>query len=208
MAAFHEVSFPVRIAAGSTGGPERKTEIVSLASGAEERNSSWADSRRKFNVTPGIRTADDLYALHVFFEERRGRLFGFRFQDPTDHRSKGPNDPIAPTDQTIGTGDGTTKTFQLVKTYGTVSPWIRPIAKPQAGSVRVALAGVEQTSGWSVDTTTGLVTFATAPADGVAVTAGFRFDVPTRFSSDTLDASAAALKSGDLGAIELTEIRP
>ena len=209
MTAFHEINFPVRIALGSTGGPERRTEIVMLGSGREERNSPWADSRRKFNVTPGIRTADDLDALHHFFEERRGRLFGFRFQDPTDHRSKGPNDAPAPTDQRIGTGDGATTVFALVKVYGSAfAPWSRPIAKPQTGTVRVAVDGVERTSGWSVDTATGLVSFAAAPAMGAVVTAGFRFDVPVRFDADFLDASVAALKSGGLGAIELIEIRP
>lgn len=209
MTAFHEISFPVRIASGSTGGPQRKTDIVSLGSGREERNTPWADSRRKFNITPGIRTADDLYALHVFFEERRGRLYGFRFQDPTDHRSKGPNDTPTPTDQAIGIGTGSLTTFQLIKVYGSAhAPWSRPILKPQAGTIRVAVAGVELTGGWTVDTTTGIVTFSTAPALGAAVTAGFRFDVPVRLDSDTLDASVSSLKSGDLGAIELIEIRP
>lgn len=209
MAAFHEISFPVQIAAGSTGGPERKTEIVSLASGREERNSPWADSRRKYNITPGIRTADDLFALHVFFEERRGRLYGFRFQDPTDHKSCGPAATPAASDQAIGTGDGVTTAFQLVKTYGSAfAPWTRAVVKPQAGTVLIAVAGTAMTSGWSIDLTTGIVTFAAAPAAGAAVTAGYRFDVPVRFDSDTLDASLPALRSGGLGAIELIEIRP
>ena len=209
MAAFHEISFPARIASGSTGGPERKTDIVTLGSGREERNTPWADSRRKYDVTPGIRTADDLHALHVFFEERRGRLHGFRFQDPTDHKSCVPSAAPSPADQPLGTGDGATTVFALVKLYGAAwAPWTRSIVKPQAGSVRIAVDGVEQLAGWSVDTATGLVTFDAPPSAGAAVTAGFRFDVPVRFASDYLDASLAALKSGGLAAIELLEIRP
>jgi uncharacterized protein (TIGR02217 family) len=75
--------------------------------------------------------------------------------------------------------------FQLVKHYpsGSVIE-VRTITKPVAGTVEVYLDGIEQLSGWSVDTTTGLVTFGTAPPLGVEVTADFEFDVPVRFDTD------------------------
>ena len=50
--------------------------------------------------------------------------------------------------------------------------------------MKVYLDGVEQLSGWSVDTTTGIVSFGMPPALGVEVSADFEFDVPARFDTD------------------------
>jgi len=76
--AFHETRFPTGISRGASGGPERRTDIVAMASGREERNSRWADSRRKYQAGFGITTIDELHQIVSFFEERRGRLYGFR----------------------------------------------------------------------------------------------------------------------------------
>ena len=81
---FHEVRFPLDVSLGSRGGPVRRTDIVTLASGREHRNSRWAGSRRRYDAGLGIRTVDALHTVIAFFEERRGRLFGFRFRDRTD----------------------------------------------------------------------------------------------------------------------------
>ena len=85
--------------------------------------------------------------------------------------------------------------------------WTRAITKPVAGSVRIALEGVEQPSGWSVDTTRGVVTFTTAPAAGAAVTAGFEFDVPVRFDTDALDVTLDLERLGSITSIPLIELR-
>ncbi len=206
--AFHEVRFPENVSRGARGGPERRTQIVELASGDEERNASWANSRRRYDVAYGIRRADDLAAVVAFFEARNGRLHGFRFRDWADYRSCLPSQVPAATDQGIGVGDGATTTFQMVKHYASGSQtWVRSIGKPEAGSVRIALDGVEQGSGWSVDTATGLVSFDAAPASGVVVTAGFTFDVPVRFDSDTLDVTLDIERLGSITSIPLLEIR-
>ena len=206
--AFHEVRFPDDISRGARGGPERRTQIVELASGDEERNASWANSRRRYDVAYGIRRADDLAAVVAFFEARNGRLHGFRFKDWGDHKSCLPSGAPAPTDQAIGTGHGTTTAFQLVKRYASGSQtWVRTITKPVAGTVRIALDGAEQIAGWSVDTTTGVVTFDNAPAAGVAVTAGFAFDVPVRFDTDALDVTLDLERLGSITSIPLLEIR-
>ena len=76
-----------------------------------------------------------------------------------------------------------------------------------AGSVRIALGAVEQQSGWSVDTTTGVVTFETAPAEGIAFIAGFAFDVPVRFDTDALDVTLDIERLGSITSIPLLEIR-
>ena len=206
--AFHEVRFPDNISRGARGGPERRTQIVELASGDEERNASWANSRRRYDVSYGIRRADDLATVVAFFEARNGRLHGFRFRDWSDYKSGLPSNVPSPLDQPMGTGDGTTSAFQLVKHYTSgAQSWTRTITKPVAGSVRVAMAGVEQSAGWSVDTTTGLVTFATPPGADVAVTAGFEFDVPVRFDSDTLDVTLDIERLGSITSIPLVELR-
>jgi uncharacterized protein (TIGR02217 family) len=204
---FHEIRFPTAVAFHSTGGPERKTEIVALGSGFEERNGVWASSRRRYDVGSGVKTLDDLAAVIAFFEARMGRLYAFRFKDFADFKSCAPGSVVAPADQAIATGDGTTKSFQLVKTYTSgPSSWTRTVRKPVANTVRVALGGVEQTSGWSVDTATGLVTFASAPANGAAIAAGFEFDVPVRFDTDSLAVNLADFQAGEVPSLPLVEV--
>ena len=85
--------------------------------------------------------------------------------------------------------------------------WVRRIVKPVAGTVRVAHGGVEAVSGWTVDATTGVVTFAMAPAAGVLVTAGFEFDVPVRFDTDRLDVTWDLDRLGSIASIPLVEVR-
>jgi len=213
MPAFHEVTFPLDIAVGSRGGPERKTEIVTTGSGREERNARWAHARRRWNAGYGVKSLDALSEVVAFFEERRGRLYGFRWRDRLDHSSAAPGVEASPEDQLIGLGDGTRTEFQLMKTYGSLhAPYARPIAKPVAGSVRIAVNGVEQQAGtdFDVDPVTGVVTFAPgqAPADSAPVTAGFQFDVPARFDSDFLEVDLAAFAAGEIPSIPIVEIRP
>jgi uncharacterized protein (TIGR02217 family) len=206
--AFHEVRFPDDISRGARGGPERRTQVVELASGDEERNASWADSRRRYDAAYGIRRGDDLAAVVAFFEARNGRLHGFRWKDWGDWKSSLPSTPVTPIDQVLGSGDGTITAFQLVKRYESGSQaWVRRIVKPAIGTVRVARAGVEALSGWSVDTTTGMVSFAAAPAAGVLVTAGFEFDVAVRFDTDRLDVTWDLDRLGSIASIPLIEVR-
>ncbi len=206
--AFHEVRFPDNISRGARGGPERRTQIVELASGDEERNASWANSRRRYNAAYGVRRADDLASVVAFFEARNGRLYGFCWKDWGDYKSCLPSATPAATDQEIGTGDGTTTAFQLVKAYTSgAQTWARAITNPVSGTVAVAIGGTVQSSGWSVDTTTGLVTFTTAPASGTAITAGFEFDVPVRFDTDRLDVTHDIERLGSITSIPLIEVR-
>lgn len=208
---FHEVRFPLDVSLGSRGGPVRRTDIVTLASGREHRNSRWASSRRRYDAGLGVRTVDALHAVTAFFEERRGKLYGFRFRDRTDWRSGPPSKEPTPLDQRIGTGDGTTKGFQLVKAYGSsFAPYVRTIAKPVGGSVKVAINGIEQAVGsaFNCDPTTGLVTFTNAPSADAAITAGFAFDVPVRFDTDELDIDLSTFEAGGIPQIPLIEIVP
>jgi uncharacterized protein (TIGR02217 family) len=207
---FHEIRFPTGISFGATGGPERRTEIVTLGSGAEERNTPWAHSRRRYNAGYGLRSLDDVHEVIAFFEARRGRLIGFRWKDRADWKSCGPSEAIAADDQLIGMGDGETVTFQLVKTYASgAGGYVRPVTKPVAGSLQVSLGDVEQVLGtdFTLEATSGLVTFATAPGTDVEVKAGFAFDVPVRFDTDFLEVNLAGFEAGSIPAIPIVEVR-
>jgi uncharacterized protein (TIGR02217 family) len=206
---FHEVRLPARLAFGSTGGVERRTEVVTLASGYERRSSPWAQGRRRWLIGAGVRSLDDLAELTAFFEARRGRLYGFRFKDFADWKSCRPGGTVSPLDQQIGSGDGARTTFQLSKRYGQGSDAVlREVKKPVAGSARVAVAGVELAlEGFQVDASTGEVTLRQAPAPGTEVTAGFVFDTPVRFDSDRLDVTLEGFEAGRVTAVPLVEIR-
>lgn len=209
MQGFHDVLFPERIGFGSSAGPRFHTEVVETASGRERRNQLWADGRAEYDISTGLRSRADLAELLAFFRARQGRAFGFRFRDWLDNSSAAsPDDPVTPFDQTIGTGDGATISFPLTKTYGTPpDAQVRRITRPVAGSVRIAIDGVEQTGGWSLDPARGIVTFTTPPAAGSTITAGFLFDVPVRFAEDSLEISLEAFEAGAIPAIRLVEIR-
>ena len=205
MSVFHEIRFPFAIGLGASGGPERRTEIVTLVSGREERNSPWANSRRRWDAGPGIASLDDIHTLLAFFEARQGRLHGFRFRDPLDNRSCAPSAQPSPADQVLGTGDGGTVVFQLVKHYASgAQSWARIIAKPVEGSVRAAIDGVETPV--TTDHTTGRITFDTPPASGAVITAGFAFDCPVRFDTDRLDIALDTIGAGAAPHVPLVEL--
>jgi uncharacterized protein (TIGR02217 family) len=200
--AFHDVSLPLPFALGASGGPERRVDIVALGSGREVRNTPWAHGRRRYDIGGAVRTADDLHALIGFFEARRGRLHGFRFRDPFDFKSCAPSRAPAGDDQTLGVGDGETTLFQLVKAYGDYS---RPILKPVAGSVMAMLDGAPTTA-FSLDASTGVLSFDVAPDEGVAVSAGFLFDTPVRFDVERLELSLEGFGAGRALSAPLIEI--
>ena len=205
---FHEVRFPVSVSFGSTGGPERRTEIVALASGHEERNTPWAHARRRYDAGIGMRSRDDLEAVIGFFEARMGRLHGFRWRDWVDWRSAPSARAIEAFDQEIGVGDGQRTAFQLTKTYlsGPAS-YVRPIEKPVAGTLRLGVGGVQVYEGFALDHLTGIVSFDVAPQDGAVISAGYEFDVPVRFDTDRIETSLGAFEAGEIPSIPIVEVR-
>ena len=207
--AFHEVRLPARLAFGSTGGVERRTEVVTLASGFERRSTPWAQGRRRYLIGANLRSLDDMAALTAFFEARQGRLYGFRFRDFADFRSCSPGEAITPLDQSLGIGDGATSRFNLGKRYepGASSP-SRRIPKPVDGTVRVSVDGAEAEAGaFELDPATGVVTFVSPPQAGAVVTAGFEFDVPVRFDADRIDVTLESFGAGRMAAVPLIEVR-
>lgn len=180
--------------------PERKLRVLT-------RISPWSNGRRRYLIGQSIRALDDAAALVAFFEARRGRLQGFRFRDFADFKSCAPSAQPGPLDQPVARfSDGS---FQLTKAYGADDDvYLRPIAKPVVGSVRVAADGVELSpTAFDTDPATGLVAFAAPPGAGAVLTAGFLFDTPVRFDADRIDVSLEGLDAGRVVAVPLIEVR-
>lgn len=196
---FAEVQFPSDISYGATGGPMFLTDVVSTVSGHEQRNSKWSQARAKYNVASGVKTETQWQALISFFRARRGKAVGFRFKDWSDYKAESVQ---------IGVGDDSTTEFQLVKIYSSGSVAVsRTITKPVSGTVDIYVDSVLQSSGVSVDTTTGVVTFSSPPATDEVITAEFEFDVPVRFDTDEMAVSMDSFDAGNWSSIPLIEVR-
>ncbi len=208
--AFHEVRFPASLSFGSVGGPERRTDIVTLANGFEERNTPWAHSRRRYDAGFGLRSLDDVEALIAFFEARQGQLIGFRWKDWSDYKSCPPSQDVGALDQLIAVGDEVTDRFQLIKTYRSgETTYDRPISKPVAGSVRVSVGGdpLQEGVDYTVDHETGAISFDHPPDLAAEVRAGFEFDVPVRFDADAILTSLSSFQAGEAPNVPVVEIR-
>lgn len=204
--AFDAVDFPLAIGREAMVATEFSTQIVSSPSGHEQRASEWAEARMRYDAGPGIRSEADVRTLAEFFRARRGAARAFRFRDPFDHGSAGDGGAPEPGDQLLGEGDGETRLFALVKHYGAGdAEQERVIRLPVAGSVRVAVGGVETAA--FVVTGEGAVLLDDAPAAGAVVTAGFLFDVPVRFADDRLEVSRATFLAGEIASVPLIEVR-
>lgn len=197
-AGFHEVLFPPDISYGCTGGPEYSTDIVTTGGGYEQRNINWYNAIHKYQAAHGVKNRQQAFALLSFFHCRHGKGYGFRYKDWLDYQG---------TKEYMGDADGIKTQFQLVKHYsdGTYDK-IRTIKKPVSGTVKVYIDLVEVTSGWTVDTTTGIVTFTAAPASG-SMTADFEFHVPCRFDIDKPDMGIQNYNNFDWSNIPIVELK-
>ena len=207
---FHEIRYPANLSFGSVGGPERRTEIVTLANGFEERNTPWAHSRRRYDAGLGMRSLDDVELMLSFFEARRGQLHGFRWKDWADYKTCAASGEPDYNDQIIGHGDGTRAEFQLSKTYQAgANPYLRPVTKPVAGTVTLGMEGdlLREAVHFDLDVTTGKVVLYDVPAPGAEITAGFEFDVPVRFDTDLIQVSVASFNAGNVPNVPVVEVR-
>lgn len=209
MAFIETPRFPDTLSYSSSGGPEYLTGIAVLQSGHEQRRSVWATPRHMYNASYGIKLIEDFEIIRDFFHAMKGRFHGFRFKDWNDFTSAA-DDLGVPTnvDQEIGIGDGIEVDFQLRKNYTVGTETLqRPVTKPVAGTTIVAVDGVPQilTTDYTIDETTGIITFVTPPASLEVVTAGFEFDVPCRFDIDklTVNADTWGIRSSDIPIVEI-----
>lgn len=196
---FHEIRFPENISLGAKGGPEFNTNILTMVSGKEQRNINWSESRNRYDISTNINSKNKIEELLAFFNARKGRAYGFRFKDWSDYKV---------ISESLGMGDNSTKDFQLTKTYSNGGEnYTKVIKKPVNGTVKIYVDNVEMVSGWVVDYSTGVISFSTAPAQDVVITADFEFDVPVRFNHDDFEISMNSTNSGQIEKIELIEIK-
>jgi uncharacterized protein (TIGR02217 family) len=177
------------------------TNVVSVDSGGEQANALWDQpllqfqwSREHLSMAAVGITPADIGELIAFLRNVRGRAYPFLLTDWTDRSTRrdgqaGAGYAVSAADQGLGTGDGAVQAFQLVKRYpiGSVTPVpVRPLTRPRPGTVRIAVDGTEQTEGvdFTVDVDTGILTLASPPAPGLAVTGGCEFYVPVRLDTD------------------------
>ena len=205
MQAFDDVAYPLALGRDAVVTPEFSTGVMVTASGFERRNSLWSDARLLFDLGPGVRSAAELGVLLAFFRARRGAARGFRLRDPYDCSSNAMTGTPTVLDQLLGSGDGTTTTFALVKRYGGTDPQVRRITRPVPGTVRVSINGTAA-GGWT-EGPAGTVVFAAPPPAGAVIRAGFLFDVPVRFAQDQLAITGHAYAAGDVPSVPVIEVR-
>jgi uncharacterized protein (TIGR02217 family) len=202
-ASFHEVQFPPSISLGATGGPGFHTTVLTLADGSEKRNIDWSKDRGTWDVAHGLKSQDDLNILLAFFRVRRGQAYGFRFKDWPDFNLANDAEALP----VLFTTDGHTATFQLQKVYADVGgTYVRDIFKPVAGTLTLLDNGVP-TGAFTVDTTTGLVTLTGPLTTGHLITGTCEFDVPVRFTTDSMVVSITDIDNFAWGQIPLMEVR-
>jgi uncharacterized protein (TIGR02217 family) len=214
---FLETQFPEGISYGSRGGPGYSTEILTLDSGQEIRIARWNSARHRYDASYGVQNYADLKSVLDFYHATRGPADGFRWKDWMDFASdatgRGPDfgGAVAWNDQSLGNFGTATDTIQLRKAYTTgATTRYRNITKPVSGTVVVGWGGVEKSSGWTVDTTTGLVTITDSGANGLEIFAGYEFDVPCRFGElpdQVLEFSHETYETGSVASVPVIEIR-
>lgn len=207
--AFVETQFPPQVQYASSGGPMWRTEIVELNGGQEQRNLIWSDARHRYQISE-FQTDTDIDTIIKFFHAMQGQYHGFRLKDWADYRT-GSNysTPTSEDELLVGDADGVNKVFQLVKNYTAGSnTYIRYLTKPVSGTVLISVDTVTktETTDYTVDYTTGIVTFVTAPAAAAVVKGGCEFDVPVRFDTDALDLHHASYQAVT-ASIPIVEIR-
>lgn len=201
--AFHDRLFPPGVSYGSVGGPGFNTSIVETDSGAEERIGRWDNPKHRYDARFGVKTRAQMAELRRFYWARRGAAHSFRFKDWLDFTSNADGYTAGVfTDQQIGIGDGVTTTFQLTKSYtdGPITR-LRNITKPVTGTIVVGKNGVNQSSGWTLDYSTGVLTFSVAPALTHAVTWGGEFNVHARFGKEIDSQFAASIEAFDTNSL-------
>lgn len=211
---FFDQQFPPKISLGAIGGPDDQTHVTRLGSGVESRRAVWAESGGSWTVSTDIKDDTTLHELISFRRNIRGSFRGFRWKDWQDYTSGLRNVPVTNADQSIGPGDGTTKTFSLTKAYTFPDPGgetvLRPILKPVVGTILVAVNAVGKTEGtdFIVDYSLGLIHFFVAPPDGESVTWGGEFDVPARLGSDKFDITGLTTKLSRVQNLKIVELKP
>jgi uncharacterized protein (TIGR02217 family) len=198
---------PPDIEEGAQGGPEFSTVIQESVSGQEQRVKVWAKCRARYDIAYSVLNSEDpigsYKAVLALFYAHNGRLRPFRFKDWGDYQA---------VDAPFGIGDGTSTAFQLSKFY---DPSQVLLDTPGSLTYRreiylLAAAPVIKSDGVTVTgytiSSTGLVTFTTAPASAHVLTWTGEFDIPVRFDVDHLPVVMNVNSIAQINSIALREV--
>lgn len=191
--------FPDSISEGFVGGPVFRTYVFETWQGNEQRSATWSRAKHSYSAGFSIRTSDDMDVLRSFIREMKGRRNGFRFRDPIDYQLSS---------ELIGTGNGATAIYQIIKTYTVGSQtYVRKIMKPVSALV-VTVNAVVKTAGvdYNIDYTTGIITFTSSVTNTHAIRVTGEFDVPVRFDNDVMAATHDGYLSESWGGVKLIEL--
>ena len=175
---FHEIQFPTDLSYGFSGGPIFDVDITATKSKLEQRNLNCEYPQATYTAPYNSKEYEEYQRILNFYYARRGKTYGFRYKDWKDFQA---------INQSIGSYNGTTNQFQLIKTYGDdCNTYTRTITKPVKNTVCIYVDGVFYTN-WTCDYTTGIIVISgltgTANKPNI-ITADFEFDVPVRFDND------------------------
>ena len=199
---------PPSIERGAIGGPEFKNVVQSAAAGTERRVRQWAQCRARYDIAYGLLNSGDPIGnyqaiLHLFYAHF-GMLHPFRFK---------PWDDFQASNELLGTGDGSTTEFQLLKTYdpslillsvaGSLY-YVRLIVLPVASSLVMTLDGAPTTAYTLGDG--GMITFTSAPTAGQIIRWSGEFDLPMRFNTDYLPITMDVNEIAQIQSIPIVEV--
>lgn len=179
--------------------PMWSTSVATSVSGRERRRSNWSYPRWRFKIKYEVirarPTQPELERLFAFFCLHKGQRTAFSYYDPTDHTVE---------NETIGTGNGVRRLFQLTRTMGpTGVQFTEPVRRVLSPTIRVN--GTE-VSGWEIDEN-GIVNLATAPASGAAVAWSGQFMHLCRFTEDDIDPEQMTRDLWNLSGLELITVK-
>jgi uncharacterized protein (TIGR02217 family) len=197
---FLEIQFPSNISLGAVGGPEFSTDIVTVNSGYESRNIRWSSPRSRYDVSHAVRTLPELKELVSFFRLVKGRAHGFRFKDYGDYTTSLIEGQfgVVGLNQTPSAYAQGQKTYQLFKVYDfDINYTYRKIVKPVSGTFELRVDGVVN-SNYTIDYTTGIVTFNDGAGTDVVVTnSSYSITGITRGATTLLNITGHTFSVGD-----------
>ncbi len=138
--------------------------------------------------------ASSLQSLMGFFLQLQGQFRTFLYVDPDD---------AAVTGQAFATGDGTTTAFTVERSLG---GFFEPVGWVTTLS-NVYLNGVAQSTGFTL-TLPNTLTFTTAPASGVTISADFSYAFNCRFLDDQMDFEEFMSNLWRLDSLKFRSVKP
>jgi len=207
-----EIQLPTYVSEGAVSVDDWNTQTNVLPSGRQQRIALQSKTLGRWTINYSTIDETKHEALRNFKLAMKGAFYAFRFKDWADFES----DTVAPGQScSPATGNGVLLTFQLQKTYTIASPgtsYVRTITKPVSGTVAIYVNSILQTetTDYTINYATGVVTFLVAPANPLTVKATFEFDKVAHFVNDDNPVSVEQ-KAGDLSvyhhdAMELEEV--